>query len=500
MRFLRRSLTGLFLLALTVALLALAGQTIRSAVETRMSQGSHRPPARERVYSVKLVTVKPEAVAPVLEAFGEVLARRSLEIRTQVGGPVVALGTGFEDGGRVEAGQLLLKVDPTDLQDTLNLARTDYAEAEAEQRDAAAALTIGRDDLASTEKQAGLRSQALTRQRDLAERGVGTEAAVETAALAEAGAEQAVLSRRSALASAEARVAQADNTLERRRIALEEAQRRLAETELHAAFSGTLTDVTAVEGRLLTANEQIATLVDPDALEVSFRLSTAQYSRLVADDGTLVKADVTVRLAVSGVDLEVKGRIDRESAEVGAGQTGRLLFARLDGAQGFRPGDFVTVEISEPVLTGVARLPASALGNTGTVLVLGDGDRLEELPAEVLRRQGETVLVRAQGLAGREVVAERTPMLGAGIGVKPFRPGEETAAGTAPPSGPLGAGSNAGGGEMIALDETRRTALIAAVKANKRMPAEARDRVLSQLSAPEVPAQLVQRLESRMRN
>ncbi|MCB1359367.1 MAG: HlyD family efflux transporter periplasmic adaptor subunit, partial [Maritimibacter sp.] len=387
MRFLRRSLTGLFLVAVTLALLALAVQTVRSAVEERMAQESFSRPARERVYAINVAEVTPGRVEPVLEAFGEVRARRELEIRSQAGGMVIELGDGFEEGGRVAAGQLLVRVDPSDLEDALALAETDLAEAEAEVRDAEAALEIAGDDLASARAQVDLRAQALARQRDLAARGVGTEAAVETAALAEAAAQQAVLSRRSALAAAEARVAKAANTLARRQIAHEEARRRLAETEVRAPFSGTLSGVTLVEGRLITANEQIATLVDPTALEVSFRLSTAQYARLVDASGTLTRAEVTVRLAVSGVDLVANGSIDRESAEVGEGLTGRLLFARLDAAPGFRPGDFVTVEIREPALDDVAALPSAAVDSASTVLVLGEENRLEEHPVEVLRRQ-----------------------------------------------------------------------------------------------------------------
>jgi len=488
MRFFRRSLTGLFLLAVTAALLALAADTIRSAVETRMARENATRPVRERVFAVNVVTVTPETIAPVLEAFGEVRARRSLEVRVQAGGPVVELGEAFEEGGQVEAGQLLLRVDPTDLEDALALVRTDMAEAEAEVRDAAAALDISRDDLDSARAQAELREQALDRQRDLATRGVGTEAQVETAALAAAAADQAVLSRRSALATAEARVAQAENRLARSRISLEEAERRLAETEVRATFSGRLSNVNAVEGRIVTPNEQIATLVDPDALEVSFRLSTAQYARLVNDAGQLIDADVTVRLAVSGVDLLAQGRIDRESAEVGDGQTGRLIFARLEGAPGFRPGDFVTVEIQEPALRGVARLPAAAIGTTGTVLALGEEDRLEELPVEVLRRQGDTVLVRARDLAGREVVTERTPMIGAGIKVRPFREGGEEGDGGSASSEP----------EMITLDDERRARLIEAVEGNSFMPADAKERILNQLGQPEVPARMVERIESRM--
>lgn len=488
MHFLRRGLTGLFLAALTVALLALAGQTVRSAIEARLARDTARPPARERVYSVNVVNVQREEIAPVLEAFGEIRARRELEVRARVGGPVVALGAGFEEGGRVAAGDLLLRVDPTDLEDALALARTDLAEAEAEKADAANALALARDDLASAEKQSRLRAQALARQQDLAARGVGAQAAVENAALAAAGAEQAVLSRRASLASAKARLARADNALERRRIALEEAERRLGETEIRAAFAGRLSQVTAVQGGLVTANERVARLVDPGALEVAFRLSTAQYSHLSGKDGTLVQAPVTVRLDVSGVDLEAEGRINRDSAEVGEGQTGRLLFAALGGAGGLQPGDFVTVEIREPVLRGVARLPASALGNGGTVLVLGEGDRLEEVPVKVLRRQGETVIVRAGSLDGREVVAERAPMLGAGIAVKPFR-SEDAAA---------PAQSRRDTAETVALDDARRAALIAFVKQDKSMRPAVRERMLERLSQPEVSAKLVRRLEARM--
>lgn len=506
MRFLRRSLTGLFLLAVTVALLALAGQIVRSSVEARMARESVERPARERVFAVNTITVEPASVAPVLAAFGEVLARRSLELRAPVGGPVVELGAGFEDGGRVEEGQLLMRVDPTDLEDARALAQTDLAEAEAERRDAAAALEIARDDLASAEKQAALRAAALVRQKDLADRGVGTEASVETAALNAASAEQAVLSRRSALANAEARVAQAENALARRQIALQEAERRLAETELRAAFSGTLSNVTAPLGRIVTPNEQVATLIDPEALEVSFRLSTAQYARLVDTEGRLVKAEVTVRLDVAGVNIDVPGRIDRESAEVGAGQTGRLLFARLEAARGLRPGDFVTVEIREPVLDGVAELPASALGNGDTVLALGEDDRLVEIRAEVLRRQDDKVLVRAGDLAGRAVVAERTPMLGAGIRVRSLaaqgsgEPGAQTRPEGASGGGGMGAqgGGGDGNGETIALDEERRAKLVAYVNDKHRMQPNVRDRILYRLNLERVPLQLVQRLESEM--
>jgi len=250
-----------------------------------------------------------------------------------------------------------------------------------------------------------------------------------------------------------------------------------------ADFSGTLADVSVVQGRLVSSNEQLARLIDADALEVAFRLSTQQFARLLDESGTLSDADVTVVLDVFGTNLTATGRLSRTGAAVGDGQTGRLVFATLDAAPGFKPGDFVTVRIEEPPLQQVARLPASALNAAEEVLVLAEDERLEVVPVTLLRRQGDDVLVRAEGLQGRDVVAQRTPLLGAGIKVRPLRESGEAA-----PQEP----------DMLELTEERRARLTAFVEANTGMPAEARQRILNQLSQTSVPAQVVTRLESRM--
>jgi multidrug efflux pump subunit AcrA (membrane-fusion protein) len=484
MRFLRRSLTGLFLLAATAALLAWAAISVIGALEERRSRDRSGPPAEERVFAANVLTVTPADIAPVLTVVGEVRSRRTLEIRAATGGAVMSLSPSFEEGGRVAAGELLVAIDPADAEAALAVARADLAEAEAALADAERALALARDELAAAEEQQALRDRALARARDLAGRGVGTEAAVEAAELAASQAVQATLSRRSALAQAETRRDQARISLERRRIGVAEAERALANTRIFAGFTGILSDVAAVEGGRVAANERLADLIDPAALEVSFRLSTTQYAQLLDPEGRLVPATIEAVLDVFGADLTTQGVITRESGAVGEGQTGRVLFASLEGAAGFRPGDFVTVRITEPVLRGVALLPATAVDGSGTVLALGPDDRLEAVAAPVLRRQGDEVIVEAGALAGREVVAERSPFLGAGIRVRPIRPG----AAAAVPQEP----------ELLELTPERRAALIAFVEANDQMPPEAKARVLDQLNAERVPAQVVARIESRM--
>lgn len=534
MRFIRHSLIGLFMAALTLGLLVWAGALVRDAVTARMADDTGGPPVRERVFTVPVLTARSETVAPVLQAYGQVQSQRTLELRAAVGGQVIELDPAFVEGGRVVAGQVLLRLDPADAADALARAEADLADAMAERRDAARAVTLAEADLAAAEEQAALRARAVARQQGLADRQVGTEAAMETAELAASSARQAALSRAQALAQAEARVDQAATQAARAEIALAEARRRLADTTITAPFDGVLTGVTLVAGRLVSANERLAALVDDTALEVAFRLSTAQYARLLDAAGGLPAHPATVALDLGGVDLTSPAQLTRAAAAVGEGLTGRMVFAAISAPRGLQPGDFVTVTVTEPPLAEVIRLPALALDAAGRVLVLDAEDRLREMPVVLERRQGDNVLVRAPDLAGREVVAERTPLIGPGVRINPLRipgtaaatpapaaemPASEASSPTTPtattpvPTRPGGSANalppdTAAAAQglrpapedaaLVALTPERRARLIAYVTATPAMPDATRARLLAQLQQDQVPQAMVERLERRM--
>ncbi|ABG32914.1 efflux transporter periplasmic adaptor subunit [Roseobacter denitrificans] len=483
MRFLRQSMIGLFLASVALGLLVYAAQLVSDAVQSSLSSERAPPEVRERVFVVNLITAVEGAQTPVLETFGEVNSRRRLELRAAISGRIINLSPAFAEGGSVTAGEVIVSIDPADMQSAYDRLAADLADAKAEVRDADRGLDLAQQEERAAQQQAVLREQALARQVDLAARGVGSAASVETAELASAAAEAVVIARRQAVAQAQARIDQAATRVARAEIALAEAARNLADTVVDAPFSGTLSNTAAVEGGLVAANERLADLIDPSDLEVAFRVSTTQYARLLDEQGVLIDAPVAVRLDANGSDLTATGRINRVSGDTGEAQTGRLVFARLGAAPGFRPGDFVTVLVQEPMLEDVIRLPASAVGSGGEVLVLGQNDRLDAVDVQLVRRQGDDVLVRAEGLAGREVVRERSPLLGAGIAVRPLRSDAEEA--RAMPA-------------LLDLSADRRARLVAFVQNDTQMPEADKAQVLAQLSQQEVPAHMVARLESRM--
>ncbi len=512
MRFLTRSLIGLFLMSLSLGLIVWAGSMISGAIQETMNREERQRPARERVFTVNTVELAFQQETPELIVFGEVQSRQSLEIRAAVGGTLVELAPEFAEGGLVTEGQLLARFDATRAQRELARSEADLLDAQAEIGQAASALSLAEDDLDAGQAQLDLRERGLDRQQNLAERGSGTAALVEEAELTLVTVRQAMVTRRKAVEDAKARIELADTNLQRAKLAVEDARRDLEDTEIYAPFSGTLSEVSVAAGGLVSDNEQVATLIDPDHLEVVFRVSTPQYARLLDDNGGLLQQPVQASLDGMGDGLTATGILTRASAAVGEGLSGRVLYASLDQAYGFKPGDFVTLAVQEPILENVARIPASAVNAADEVLILGEDDRLQTAQVDVLRAQADDVLIRADDLQGAEIVAQRTPLLGTGIKVQKLLPaGQQQVAGggQAGPSGGQAGGGQAGAqgadraadqasGDMIELSEDRRAKLTSFVETNERMPADAKERFLDSLQQPMVPAALIERLESRM--
>ena len=485
MRFLRKSLIGLFLMAATLALFVFAFGMVRAAISNKGEDERRGGGSRERTFAVNAVSFVPGTQTPILRVYGEVQSQRSLDIRAAVGGTVIELHPDFQNGGQVNKGEILLRIDPSNAKTDLALVKADMADAKADLREATRSLDLANDEVNAASEQSDLRLKMLQRQKNLVSRGVGTEASVESAELAASSAKQAILSRRQALQTAEARLNQSIARVTRVEISIAEAERNLRDTVLRASFSGALANVAVVQGGSIANNERVGQLVDPSALEVAFRVSTSQHSRLLNDDGQVIDAQITANLDVLGAEIAIQGKLTREAALVGEGLTGRLLFASLSNAKGLRPGDFVTVDIVEPDINWVARLPSSALNGNNRVLVVGEDDRLREADVTLVRRQGDDGLVRSRELSNANIVAERTPLLGAGIKVRILSAQGEIAA---EPKAP----------QMVKLDPERRAKLIAFIEGNKWIPKAAKERTIGQLTKTEVPQKLLDRLESRM--
>jgi hypothetical protein len=188
---------------------------VGTALQERSDNGKRAPQKRERTFTVNVVLAEPQSIAPVLQAFGEIQSRRSLDLRMAKGGQVVMLSENFVEGGQVQAGEVLVQLRKSDAQSALSRADADVTDAIAEVVEAQRALELVTDELQAARDQGDLRQRALARQLDLKKRGVGTSAAVETAELAVSSVNQLVLTKRSGVDQVKARGAQAQTRLAR---------------------------------------------------------------------------------------------------------------------------------------------------------------------------------------------------------------------------------------------------------------------------------------------
>lgn len=501
------------MMVLTVGLIAGGVYQLRSA----SPDGDGRrgaPPARERAFEVVTTVATDAPFTPTIVAYGEVRAWRNLEIRAAAAGPISTLSPSFRDGAVVRKGELLFEIDPRDAKRGVRDAEVALAQANAELSEAEDLLSLKELEAVTAERQLELRSNELERKKRLSKQGFVSSTEADDAAMAVVTQEQALATRRQVALTARRRIEAAALARDRAQIALDDARKALEDTAYRAPFDGPLADVVATLGRRVAVNERLGLLIDPSALEVAFRVRDDELARLSGPNGELLDLPVTVLLSLGARTVNVKGQLARAAATSDINEGGYTLYAHITGQADWtlRPGDFVEVQVNEPALNGVL-LPASAVNDAGQVFMVADGNRVREIDAEVLRRQGENVLVSGLPEAA-QIITSRQPYLARGVKVRP-RAAEVQVASSSAASGDGGPSAaapvNPSGGRapaspeaasddngLIALTAERRANLVAFIESRKRLPAPMKTRILDRLAQPEVPKRLVDRIEQRM--
>jgi membrane fusion protein, multidrug efflux system len=342
---------------------------------------------------VGVVEVRPAEVPVPVEFAGRVAGYRDVEIRAQVGGPL--LSREFEEGARVEAGQLLFRIDPAPYRVALDRATAELEQAQATLRQAEA-------DFARID--------------ELVRRRVGTRQQLDEAT---ARRDQA----RASVHLAEAEVAS--------------ARLNLGYTTVTAPVRG----VTALEsppvGTLVLAQQTLLTTItqlDPAYVTFSFTDAEGRAFRELNERRAtpITERDLIVELRYGdGTAYPSPGRIDTAARRVDP-RTGtieaRAVFPNPDGA--LLPGQFVRVAVRGVTIPDAIVVPERAVsqGPQGpSVLVVGEGDTAQARPV----RLGEEVAagwVVAEGLRpGERVIVD---------GVIRARPGAPVRPVPAQPPGP----------------------------------------------------------------
>ncbi|MFN3687641.1 efflux RND transporter periplasmic adaptor subunit [Salinarimonas sp.] len=298
---------------------------------------------------VATVEAQPVSWQPAIDAIGTANAAQGVDLTVEAAGIVREIA--FRSNTRVEAGDLLVRLDDTIQRAEVEAARTRWE----------------------------LDVQSLERARDLQARGAGTNVGVETA--------------ESAARASEAQLARALAVLEQRTVV--------------APFAGTIGLPRVDLGQFLSPGTAVATLQDLDTMRVDFLLPEQELPNVAIGQPVHVR----IEGGASAYDGEIVGidpRVDPSSRLFAV----RASITETRGT--LTPGQFVRIAIDLPREDGVIALPQTALISSlygDFVYVVrpseGDPERLEarQVFVEPGRRLDGRVEIRSGLEAGAVVVA-----------------------------------------------------------------------------------------------
>jgi membrane fusion protein, multidrug efflux system len=346
---------------------------------------------------VSVVTVHPTSVEDDIAFTGQVQAFRTVQVRAQVSGVIVARA--FTEGTAVRAGEVLYRIDPTTSEADVRSARARLAEARA------------RLDNATT---------TAARLRPLLE---GNAVA------------------RQEVDNAESQAAQARAAVEEARGALDAAQKGLSETVVRAEIAGRVGRALLDVGTRVTGVGDVLTTIDAlDPIYVSFRPSAEQQLRWRRDAAMrqALEPDGSARVEVTladGSTLPAMGRIgfiDPVVDPATGTQEYRAQFA--NPARLLLPGQFARVRVRGLTRDSAIVVPQRAvlqqLGRQ-TVYVVGADDKVAAREVKATGWTGQSWLVESGLRAGERVVVDgvQKAMPGAVVRVVPVHDTVSVAAG-----------------------------------------------------------------------
>ena len=285
--------TALVVGAAAVGIAAAAFATVR-LVGNPVEQLSSGVAAAEETAPPASPTSAAAPVASILDASGYVVARRQATVSAKITGKVVAVL--IEEGQRVEAGEVL--------------ARLDDANARAQMAQAAAQVAQQRASLAA----AGV---AYENARPMFERNRAQFAAAFISA-------QAFDDAKASFDAAQAGLDVATRSLGVAEASLEVAQRNLDDTVVRAPFAGIVTVKAAQEGEMVSpvsagggfTRTGIGTIVDMDSLEVEVDVSESFISRVQSGQPVAITLNAYPDRRIPGRVVAIIPTADRAKATV----------------------------------------------------------------------------------------------------------------------------------------------------------------------------------------
>lgn len=299
-------------------------------------------------------TVEQGSITAEVMGTGTLEARVEATISPKIAGRVTELF--FDQGDRVSAGDLLVRLDDEELTQQVAIAEANLEAANA----AIVRLNTDKQRNAAVYAQAKLsndRTQLLIPQNAVSQD--EADKSVEALAVAESGISRA----EAAIAEGQKELVAAEKTLEYHRA-------RLKDTRIHAPFNGLIVNRRREPGDVVVPGSSILTLISTEELWISAWVDETEMARLETDQAARAVFRSQSEQSFHGTVARLGREADRETREFIVDV--RVLELPKNWAVGQRAEVFIKTDEARDVLTIPAKLVVKRDGKNG-VFVNNDG-------------------------------------------------------------------------------------------------------------------------------
>jgi HlyD family secretion protein len=356
-RWLRRIILWTVIIAVLIAGFLFLKDYLNPGIEVQLATASLTSPAQANA---------------VLTASGYVVARRKAAVASKGTGTLMFLGV--EEGDRVKKGQVIARLEDSDVTATLQRAGENLRVAEADLKDA---------------------KQSLERERILLNEGVVAQAEFD---------------------AAEARYNRVVASIDAAKFAVKEAEVAVGNTRIVAPFDGTVLKKNADVGEIVaplagaaSSRAAVVTIADMSSLEVDADVSEANITRVSPNQNCEVRLDAYPERGYLAYVSKIVPTADRAKAtvlvKIRFNDYDHRVLPDMSAKITFLSADFAqTAASTRPVLT----VPTTAVAtrNGRQVVYQVKEDRAVEVPVVVGRSIGNLVEIK-QGLKeGQKVIGK----------------------------------------------------------------------------------------------
>lgn len=343
-----KTLKTLIITALVLAMIPLAITYNKFASANRNLAPKNTKPAKVVYPEVGVWSVEADNYQASVIGFGEAQAKFQLTLVAEVSGKITQLSDQFASGFSIENQALLAKVDATNYQQALATAKVNLAEA----------------------KLALLEEENQVAQAKLEWEQSGFEGIPDSA----------LVLREPYLTAAQTKVEQAISQVQ-------VAQQDLEKTQVRAPFDAIIVNRNVQLGSYVQQGAEIATLYSKDKLEIAIPLSANEW-RLLPNLESLNTEPWLVTLSSQENNQQWQARVERTTSHIDTSSRQRSIIVVVDNPlnqpQPLYPGTFVKAQIEGKTLTGLWKVPASAISQNNTLWLVDNKQVLKEVPAKVL--------------------------------------------------------------------------------------------------------------------